>query len=109
MSQFVTPPDIFNEDPVYLIVNAEEWDLAMVAYWLKFNSKDYTLYLYKDGMEDPDWLKKAAGFSELILVNKANFKDPSTVGVVLDHVSKIKWFGEGQEYPSSAEYLVKNG
>lgn len=109
MSQIVTPPDVVKEDIVYLIVNAEPWDLEMVVQWLKVNNKEYTIHLYHDGMSEPDWLNRVGSESELVLVQRSKDTAPETMDALLDHVNKIKWFGEEQEYPSAVEYLVKNG
>lgn len=113
MSQIVTPPDIRDEHTVYLIVNANPWDVEMVIRWLKVNTKQYTIHLYHGGMEDTNWLNKAAMISTLILVNKKDTigsNDKTKIlDTILDFNKNIRWFGEEQEFSSAAEYLVKNG
>ena len=109
MSQIVTPPDLLKEDIVYLVVNAEPWDVEMVAYWLKVTEKDYTIHLYHDSMGDPNWLTQAGSLSELILVQRTKENQSESIAALLDQVGKIKWFGEDQDYRSAVEYLAKNG
>lgn len=106
MSQVVTPPDIVKEDIVYLVVNAPVWDIEMVVRWLQINNKQYTIHLYHDGMDDPNWLHQAASESELIIVHR---KQTANLEPILDFITRIRWVGEDQDYPSAAEYLVKNG
>lgn len=106
MSQIVTPPDIIKEDTVYLIVNAPVWDIEMVVRWLQINSKQYTIHLYHDGMDDTEWLHQTAAESELVIVNR---KQTANLDPILDFASKIRWIGKDQEFPSAAEFLVKHG
>ena len=110
MSQLVTPPDIVSEHIVYLVVNAPAWDVEMIVRWLKFNEKKYTIHLYHSGMQDPDWLSKAAAESECVLVHKKDtLSDQQTMDAVLNYTDRIRWFGEDQDCPSAVEYLVKHG
>lgn len=106
MSQLVTPPDILSEHTVYLVVNAQAWDIELIMRWLKFNEKQYTIHIYHDAMEDLQWLNRAGAESELIFVNR---QQAPTMDPLLDHTAKIVWFGEGQKYPSAVESMLKNG
>lgn len=106
MSQIVTPPDILSEHTVYLVINAHEWDIEMIMRWLHFSSKKYTIYVYHDTMDDPEWLCKVAKDSESIFINRQRAPDMTPL---LDFTNKIQWFGEEQLYPSAVESLIKYG
>lgn len=108
MSKVVTPPDIINEPFVLLVVNASIDDIEMVAEWLRYCDKNYTIHLYQDVMGDPAWLAEVAKSAETILVHRTNTKD-TNIQVMYDDVAKIKWFGDGQIYATATDYLVKNG
>jgi hypothetical protein len=106
MSQLVTPPDIVIEHTVYLVVNAQEWDIEMIMRWLKFSEKKYTIHIYHDAMDDLKWLHRAGAESELIFVNR---QQTPAMDPLLDHTAKIVWFGKDQPYPSAVESMLKNG
>jgi len=108
MSKVVTPPDIINEPQVVLIVDAEVSDVEMVAEWLRYCDKTYTIHLYYDAMGMPDWLTEVANSAQIILVHRTNTKD-ANVQALYDNISKIKWIGHGQNYATATDYLVNNG
>jgi hypothetical protein len=107
MSKLVTPPDLVNEDIVYLIVNASAADLEMISRYLQIIKDDYTIHLYYDNKPDLDWLGKACQLASQILVNKEQTND-STVKVLLNHAEKIQWIGRDQEYFTAINYMLKN-
>ena len=108
MSKVVTPPDVVNEDCVLLIVNAVPNDIDLVAKWLRFSEKNYTIHLYHDGMDSVSWLKEVANTAQIILVNRNSTQDNS-IKAMYDSIAKIKWIGEEQEFATATDYLVKNG
>jgi hypothetical protein len=108
MSKVVTPPDIISEDNVYLIVNAKPVDVEMVVKWLKITNKKYTIHIYHDGMSDLLWLSNTAKVAQTILVNRTNTSLDS-IGVLLDHISKLAWTGPDQKYNTVMDFLAKNG
>jgi hypothetical protein len=107
MSKLVTPPDVINEDIVYLLVNPTIVDIEMVTKYLQINNKDFTIHLYFDGMNDHAWLNTTANISSSVLVNRANTSIES-ITTLLDSVNKLIWIGKDQKYDSAMEYLYKN-
>ena len=107
MSKLVTPPDIINEDIVYLLVNPTLTDIEMVTRYLQISNKEFTIHLYYDGMSDVKWLNETASLSSLVLINRADTILES-ITALLDHVSKIVWIGKDQKYDTAMDYLYKN-
>lgn len=107
MSKLVTPPNIVNEDIVYLLVNATLQDIEMVTKFLQFSRKDFTIHLYIDNMIDKSWLNSAANISSKLLINRPNTCSES-ISLLLDYVTKIVWIGKDQEYNTAMDYLFKN-
>lgn len=107
MSKLVTPPDIVNEDIVYLLVNATIPDIEMVSKFLQINRKEFTIHLYFDGMSDNAWLNATANISGKLLVNRSN-TNAESISTLLDHVTKIVWIGKDQTYDTAMDYLFKN-
>lgn len=108
MSKVVTPPDIINKSHVLLVVNADVSDVEMFAQWLRFNSKEYTIHLYHDGMDSIDWLTEVSITAHTILVNRDTTQDAS-IKAMYDSISKITWVGSTQEFDTATSYLIKNG
>lgn len=102
MSQLVTPPDIIQTDRVCLLVNPHSWDVEMIMHWLKFSAEKYTIHIYYNQMEEPDWLEQVAKESEIIAVNVDSVE---TVDLQ-KHSSRITLVGKNQQWPSAAEFLV---
>jgi hypothetical protein len=109
MSQVITPPDVRTNNIVYLVINAELWDVELIVHWLKINNKDYTIHIYHEGMNDLGWLKTVGESCHMILYNKNRSSNEKNLEALSDHIDKIKWFGKDQDYPSAVEYLVKYG
>lgn len=107
MSKIITPPDIINEDIVYLLVNSTITDLEMVTKFLQISNKEFTIHLYHDGMLDTNWANSVANVSNAVLINRADTSS-DTVTTLLDHVSKIVWIGKNQKYDTAMDYLYKN-
>lgn len=107
MSKLVTPPDVVNEDIIYLLVNATVSDIEMVTKFLQISRKEFTIHLYFDGMSDNSWLSSTANISSKLLVNRSNTSSES-ISTLLDHVTKIIWIGKDQKYDTAMDYLFKN-
>ena len=108
MSKIVTPPNVINEDIVYLLVNPPIEDIEMVTKYLQITNKEFTIHLYYDGMSDASWLNETANVSSKVLVNRVNTQMES-ITVLLDHVNKIVWVGKDQKYNTTMDYLYTNG
>lgn len=102
----ITPPDILNNElETFLIVNATEEELNAFSKFLPWARKTYNFYLYNHSMSEPVWFSLTASRSTNILVSrhltKTSFLEP-----ILDHISKIVWFGKDQTFTSPTEFLA---
>ena len=107
MSKIITPPD-HDLVGVYLLVNAAVDDVELVVKWLQTQDKDYIIHLYHDGMDDPSWLTRVAKTVTHCLMSRTR-SNTNSLTPMLDHISKIVWYGPDQEYATPLEYLVKHG
>lgn len=107
MSKLITPPNIINEDLVYLLVNPIVNDVEMLTRFLQINSKEFSVHLYFDGMSDTNWLTECARISTTILINKS-ITNVENIALLLDFMPKVVWFGENQTYSTATDYIYKN-
>lgn len=108
MSTVITPPDLIDGSGAYLVINATTADVEMMISWLKIKERDRIIYLYKNTMCDHAWLKAVANRVEKIIIERHS-TDSETLRPLYDNLSKIVWMGEGQQYLTATEYLIKNG
>lgn len=82
-SNFVTPPDTVTEPKHTVLLVDPSWaDLQAVAMLCKTVGTDFNVYVYDAGMNNIDWLLKAASFSDAIVVNT----DPSACSTNKDRL-----------------------
>jgi len=89
------------------VVNAPIADIQMLSRWLQIEEKDYTIHLYHDGMQESNWLKSVANQVDFILVHRPNSSGKS-LEPLFDHVSKIIWFGDQEQYNKLIDYFLKD-
>jgi hypothetical protein len=108
MSKVVTPPDIVDNKPTFLIVNIGLDDFEMAIQWVKLSKRIYTLHVYQDRMNNITWLNTAAKVSGVVLANQdgSNFQ---TIEALTNLSKKITWVGKDQPYNTVIEYFIKNG
>jgi hypothetical protein len=107
-NQVITPPDISPTPGGYLIVNASQLEVELLARWMLVSVQDYTVYLYHEDMQQADWLLQAADQADTILISSQT-TDLSQLHRVLDQRDKIIWFGGSSlKYPSPLAYLVEH-
>jgi len=107
MSTVITPPDKSNTPNAYLIFNATTIDIDMVMRWLRICDKEYTIYLYHDGMQDNKWASEVALECSHIIINRDN-TEPVGLIPLYDVLGKITWVGKDQPYATAMEYFSKN-
>jgi len=101
MSRFITHPDIVDKESNYTItvVDATVNEIEDLAFFCKVSERDYDVYLYKQDLDDLNWLSNITINSDKILVS-----DSSTVRVPNNN---IELFGKFRSTKSPIEYLQK--
>lgn len=107
-STVITPPDLIPNPDALLIVNADINDVEMVVRWLRIRSKEYTINLYHNSMNDPAWLESVAGAAKTILVEQSK-TPPANLAPLYSNINKIVWIGTGHQYLTAIDYFTKNG
>ena len=105
MSQIVTPPDLVDTQPVYLIVNVHPWDVEMIVKFLAVSRNNYTTHFYNDGMSDPDWLSNVSKIAKHIVVEQS-VSSKETLKTIMNYANKIIEVGKGKEFSSAVSYLI---
>ena len=100
-SRFITHPDLVEKESNYTItvVDATVNEIEDLAFFCKVSEQNYDVYLYKQDLDDLDWLSKITLESDKILVN-----DASTVRVPNNNIER---FGKFQQIKSPIDYLQK--
>lgn len=106
-NNLITPPNVLdNDQESFLLVNVTDDELTALSKFLPWARNVYNFYLYNNNYSDTPWLSIAAKKSSTILVAR-KYTTASLLEPMLDHISKIVWFGEQQEYVSPTEFLAK--
>jgi hypothetical protein len=94
-SNFITPPDFVE---TVLIIDANTEQANECARVVRESTQAYNIYLYHEGMADPNWLATAAGKAETILQMQG-----SRVPLAADKIL----VGADQEIKKPADYFAK--
>jgi len=106
-SRLITPPEKFNRENSYLIINAHKAELDTLVLWLKTVPTDYDFYFYHDQMSEKTWPEDVAYTVKKILVNR-DFEDllHSGLKLILDDLQdRIVHFGSKTQYPILVKYF----
>lgn len=101
MTRFITYPDIVDKESNHTvtIVDATVNEIEDLAFFCKVCEKDYDVYLYREDIDDLNWLGQITVNSDKILVN-----DSSKVRVPNNN---IELFGKFRQTKSPIEYFQK--
>ena len=101
MTRFITYPDIVDKESNHTvtIIDATVNEIEDLAFFCKVCEKYYDVYLYKQDLDDLNWLGQIAINSDKILVN-----DESTVKVPNNN---IELFGKFRQIKSPIDYFQK--
>ena len=101
MTRFITYPDLVDKESNHTvtIVDATVNEIEDLAFFCKVCEKDYDVYLYKEDIDDLNWLGQITVNSDKILVN-----DSSKVRVPNNN---IELFGKFRETKSPIDYFQK--
>jgi len=101
MTRFITYPDIVDKESNHTvtIVDATVNEIEDLAFFCKVCEKDYDVYLYREDIDDLNWLGQITVNSDKILVN-----DSSKVRVPNNN---IELFGKFRQTKSPIDYFQK--
>lgn len=69
-SNIITPPDSPTEQYHSVLLIDPEWsELEDLTLFLKTSSTSYNVYLYKEEMQDEEWLDKIVKVADAVIVN----------------------------------------
>lgn len=108
-SRLITPPEKFDKEESYLIINAIDAELHTLVMWLKTVPVDYDLYFYHDQMPEKQWPEDIAYIAKKILVNK-DFEGDLHNGLklILDHLKdRVLYFGPNTEYEIVVKFFLE--
>lgn len=73
-SNFITPPNFVHEDKhTVTVIDATVEDVETLAAVAQNSNEDFNVYLYRNEMENLDWLHQALDLSDSVIINIDNF------------------------------------
>ena len=85
ISNFVTPPDfVSDEQHTVTIIDADPVDVETLAVLCSGDEESYNIYLYKEDMNNTDWLDAAVARSHVLIV----CTDENTLSPVKDRLAE---------------------
>lgn len=108
-SRLITPPEKFDREDSYLIINALDAEVDTLVLWLKTVPIEYDFYFYHDQMPDKLWPEDLAYSVKKVLVNQEYENDlHSGLKYVLNDVrDRVVYFGLKTEYPILVKYFFE--
>jgi hypothetical protein len=109
-TNFITPPDFVDEgEHSVLVVDADPSDIQSLALVCANHNHTFNVYLYNDEMQNLEWLVKAAGVVDAIIVNTEE-NSLSPVKDTLAALPKAKYYGTNEiddsKYCTVIEYFI---
>jgi len=71
-SNFVTPPDLMEKtigQHTVVMIDPPWENVEEIALFCKESKKTYDVYLYSSDMDDLEWLDKAVGLADRVIIN----------------------------------------
>ncbi len=82
-TNFITPPDfVANDNHTVVLIDATEQQVNQLAEFCRTAINSYNVYVYRNGMNDIDWLKSAMTQADAFIVNT----EPNELSPVKDHI-----------------------
>ena len=109
-SRLITPPDKFYTDYSYLIINAIDTDIDLVALWLRTVPENYDIHLYHIEMPDSySWLLETIMKVKFVLVNTEFYEHlgPEAQFVIKNRSNTI-FFGNNTPYKDLVQFFIQN-
>jgi hypothetical protein len=69
-TNFITPPDFVDEPKhTILLIDADPVDVETLAFLCGSHNESFNVYLYKEDLNNLEWLSRAAYIADTIIVN----------------------------------------
>lgn len=109
-SRLITPPDKFYTDYSYLIINAIDTDIDLVALWLRTVPENYDIHLYHVEMKnDYSWFLETVMKVKFVLVNTEFYEHIGAEGkFILTNRSNVIFFGNDTPYKDLVQFFIQN-
>lgn len=111
-TNFITPPD-FVEDANHsiLLIDVDPVDVETLAFLCAGHDEAFNVYLYSVELDDVNWLTKAAGQVDAIVVNTANtdlspIKDLFVGSEKTYHYGPKNFLNNDRKYTNVLEYFI---
>ena len=105
-SKIITPPDHFSTEKNILIINPKEDNFVNLVLWLKTVPDEYTIHVYIDKMNRPEWASMVAESADVILVSDQPV--PEQVAQVIKNKSVVKIGLENSDFADLLQYFLAN-
>ena len=109
-SRLITPPDKFYTDYSYLIINAIDTDIDLVALWLRTVPESYDLHLYHVEMKDDySWLLETVMKVKFVLINTEFYEHiGSEAKFIINNRQNTIFFGKDTAYRDLVQFFIQN-
>jgi len=110
-SRLITPPDKFFTDYSYLIINAIDTDIDLVALWLRTVPESYDLHLYHVEMKDDyySWLLETVMKVKFVLINTEFYEHiGSEAKFIINNRQNTIFFGKDTAYRDLVQFFIQN-
>ena len=82
-TSFITPPDFVTNDYLTVVlIDPTEQQVDQLAEFCRTAINSYNVYIYRNGMNDLDWLNHALTAADAFIVNT----EPNELSPVKDHI-----------------------
>jgi len=99
MSRVITYPSVVDQSPnTIVVIDATVEEIENIVLFCQSSSKDYDIYLYRNDIDDLQWLNSVASNADYILINQ-------TSGVIINNTSQISQFGSDQQLNTPLAYF----
>lgn len=112
-TNFITPPD-FVDDPNHsiLLIDVDPVDVETLAFLCAGHDEAFNVYLYNEDLDDINWLTRAAGQVDAIVVNTTNnslspIKDLFVGSPKSYHYGQKNFLNNDRKYNNVLEYFIK--
>ena len=94
-SRFITYPSTVDKEinRTILLIDATVDDIENIGLFCKSSNKDYDIYLYRDGLQEIEWLTTVAKLADEILIANDSTISIDFPATVYD-TSPLKYFQE---------------
>lgn len=98
-SRFITYPDIVDKqsNDAIILIDSDIIDIENAGIFCKTSVGDYDIYLYREDMNESEWLESVIKQADVVLINQDSSIELSG--------TNVKRYGQDQELKSPLQYL----